>query len=427
LFNTVGSVAAGVGSTVNAVTDNTASSDVLPKIVGDVVGALTGTIEGLVGSVAEGLLNPDNKRPELGYEFKEPGLRDSRGPCPGLNLLANYGYLPRNGTVTFGQVVEAAARGFNMGPDLAALLSTFAVLTDGDIITESWNLGVGSGGLGGLNRHSTVEADVSPNREDYYNGCGDAHSLSSRLFKQNVEAASRSSKKDFGLDTMGDHYSISAAFSKNYNPWLYYFPFPSIVSFAAYNFYPQFFSNGTYGLGGVANYESISSIIGAQYSPKDDAFVYVPERWPENWYRRSFPYTTVQALTEGLLYIYAKNPIGMPIAQLGTPNLNATTLICNVYQGLNSVTPLGLAGTAEEIYAKVTWAIAKLDPYFKDTILGCPTSTISQNFLFPPENGGPLAPPPAVVANAGDNVYGKIYFKDAPEQPICSAASSPSS
>jgi hypothetical protein len=47
--------------------------------------------------------------------------------------------------------------------------------------------------------------------------------------------------------------------------------------------------------------------------------------------------------------------------------------------------------------------------------LGCPTSSISQNFLFPPQNGGPLAPPPSVLKNTGDNVYVKIYFKDAPQ------------
>lgn len=40
------------------------------------------------GSVAEGILNPDDKRPEEGYEFQAPGPNDSRGPCPGLNLLA---------------------------------------------------------------------------------------------------------------------------------------------------------------------------------------------------------------------------------------------------------------------------------------------------------------------------------------------------
>jgi len=52
-----------------------------------------------------------------------------------------------------------------MGADLATVLVVFAVLTDGDIETESWYLGSGLGNVGGLKRHSTVEADISPNRE----------------------------------------------------------------------------------------------------------------------------------------------------------------------------------------------------------------------------------------------------------------------
>lgn len=306
-----------------------------------------------------------------------------------------------------------------MGTDLATVLCTFAVLTDGDIATESWQLGEGLGELGGLNRHSTVEADISPNREDFYNGCGDDHHLSSRLFKQNVGFAKAGSGQ-FGLEEMGNQFAAIATFAQQYNPYLYYFPFPSIVSFAAFAFYPQFFSNGTYGFGGVANYESISSIIGAQYDKTSGEFIYVPERYPEQgWYRRSFPYGAVQALTEGLIDIYAKHPVPMPISQIDTSNLNATTILCDIYQGINSVTPLGLAGTEEEILAATTWAIAKLDPFFSDTVLGCPKNAFSNNFLYPNETGGPLATPPSVLANSGDNVYNKIYFKDAPTTPQC--------
>lgn len=196
-------------------------------------------------------------------------------------------------------------RGFNMGADLSTLLGVFAVLTDGDIATESWYLGAGPNNVGGLNRHSTVEADISPNREDYYNGCGDNHHLSSRLFKQNVALAAAS--KDFGLTTMGNQYLANSKFSQTNNPYLYYFPFPSIVSLGAFAFYPNFFSNGTYGAGGVANYESISSIIGARYNSQTDEFEYVPERWPEQgWYRRATPYGAVQTLIDGFGAIYTK-------------------------------------------------------------------------------------------------------------------------
>ncbi|KAF4773533.1 hypothetical protein HER10_EVM0001341 [Colletotrichum scovillei] len=394
-----------------------------PQILGGIIGSLTNTITGLLGAVAQGALNPANKRPEPGYDFIAPGPNDSRGPCPGLNLLANHGYLPRDGHVNLGQVIEATARGFNMGPDLSTILGVFAVLTDGDIVTESFYLGSGPGNVGGLNRHSTVEADISPNREDFYNGCGDAHHLSSRLFKQNVDIVAKSGTKQFDLTNMGTQYQQLSMFSQKNNPYLYYFPFPLIVSLGAFAFYPNFFSNGTYGLGGVANYESISSIIGAKYDPATGEFQYVPETWPANWYRRATPYTAVQTVLEGLL-IYLRNPVTPAVAQLGTGNLNATTLLCDVYQGINSLVPLFVAGTTEEVAAATTWAISKLDPYFGNTLLGCPTSVLSPNspsLIFPnaDQQGGPLNPPPSVAKHIGNNVYYKTYFTSAPVTPAC--------
>lgn len=194
-----------------------------------------------------------------------------------------------------------------MGTDLSSLLAVFAVLTNGDIATESFYLGSGPGNVGGLNRHDTVECDISVNREDYYLACGDNHHLSSRLFAQNVGFAAANPSKQFDETTMGNQYLANSKFSQKYNPYLYYFPFPSIVSLGAFVFYPNFFSNGTFGAGGVANYESISSIIGAQFNKTTGRFEYVPERWPaQGWYRRATEYGAVQALTDALAYIYTK-------------------------------------------------------------------------------------------------------------------------
>lgn len=72
-----------------------------------------------------------------------------------------------------------------------------------------------------------------------------------------------------------------------------------------------------------------------------------------------------------------------------------------MYQGLNSVTPLALAGDVEGIAAGITWALAKLDSAFGDTILGCPKSSISPNFLYPNHTGDALDPPPSVIKNTG--------------------------
>lgn len=424
-----------------------ASREAEPQIlnpVGNLLSSLGDVVSGLLNSVGNAIVVADNKRPEPGYTFQAPGPGDSRGPCPGLNLLANYGYLPRDGHVNFGQILDATSRGFNMGTDLATVLATFAVLGSGDLDNLSFYLGAGKNGIGGLNRHSVVEADVSPNREgmynnsptlntsdrftDYYNGCGDNHHLSSRLVKQMVGFAATDPNKQFSMNVMASHYGQSAGFSKNYNPFLYYFPFPQIVSLAAFSFYPQFFSNGTYGAGGVPNYKSIMSIIGAEYDSNRKEFKYVPERWPENWYRRAVPYGAVGALTDAFTQIYPRNIIVPGTAQLGTPNFSVQTILCDVYQGINSITPLTLGGTEEQTAKAISWALSVLDPVFKGTALGCPNSVVSPNFLFPnaQKEGGPVLPPkvPSDV-NTGDNVYNKFYFagSSAPTQPACNHAS----
>ncbi|KAF5353621.1 hypothetical protein D9758_013786 [Tetrapyrgos nigripes] len=56
------------------------------------------------------------------HGFQAPGPNDARGPCPGLNTLANHGYLPRNGTnITIPIVLQAVLDGFNVGPDVVTL------------------------------------------------------------------------------------------------------------------------------------------------------------------------------------------------------------------------------------------------------------------------------------------------------------------
>lgn len=62
--------------------------------VGNSLKGLGDTVGGLLNSVGNALVVADNKRPEPGYEFQAPGPGDSRGPCPGLNLLANCKFYP---------------------------------------------------------------------------------------------------------------------------------------------------------------------------------------------------------------------------------------------------------------------------------------------------------------------------------------------
>ena len=43
-----------------------------------------------------------------------------RSPCPGINALANHGYLPRNGlNISLEQFITGVREGYNFGPDVA--------------------------------------------------------------------------------------------------------------------------------------------------------------------------------------------------------------------------------------------------------------------------------------------------------------------
>lgn len=100
--------------------------------------------------------------------------RCSRGPCPGLNALANHGYLPRSGVVGLVQAATAVQQVYGLAYNIGLPLSLYATLVDGDPIAQTWSIGgappplpglpiIGSGnGLSGS--HNKYETDASPTR-----------------------------------------------------------------------------------------------------------------------------------------------------------------------------------------------------------------------------------------------------------------------
>ena len=45
------------------------------------------------------------------HAFQAPRSTDQRGPCPGLNALANHGYISRTGITSYAEVVTAINQG----------------------------------------------------------------------------------------------------------------------------------------------------------------------------------------------------------------------------------------------------------------------------------------------------------------------------
>ncbi|KAF9067699.1 Peroxidase, family 2-domain-containing protein [Rhodocollybia butyracea] len=94
------------------------------------------------------------------HQWQAPLPTDSRGPCPGLNTLANHGFLPRNGSnITIPIVLNAVQDGFNFQP--TDLLRTGAKL--GLLTTDNPD----SFTLQELALHGTIEHDASLSRNDY--------------------------------------------------------------------------------------------------------------------------------------------------------------------------------------------------------------------------------------------------------------------
>ena len=68
--------------------------------------------EGLVPfDAASQLVNVRGK-----HAFRPPGRGDQRGPCPGLNALANHNYLPHDGVATIEQFIESTSQGKALPP-----------------------------------------------------------------------------------------------------------------------------------------------------------------------------------------------------------------------------------------------------------------------------------------------------------------------
>ncbi|GLB39248.1 putative peroxidase, family 2 [Lyophyllum shimeji] len=132
--------------------------------------------------------------PEPGHPFIPPRRGDQRGPCPGLNTLANHGYLPRNGIASFEQIVSAVTRGFNMDYDLASGLTAFGMLARGNPYINKLSIGLDTplipplpGKIDGpitrgLAAHGRFEGDVSMTRQDF--AIGDNIHFQRELFAQ---------------------------------------------------------------------------------------------------------------------------------------------------------------------------------------------------------------------------------------------------
>ncbi|KAJ7705604.1 Chloroperoxidase, partial [Mycena rosella] len=93
------------------------------------------------------------------HNWIAPTATDVRSPCPGLNTLANHGYLPRNGrNISVPMIMAAALDGFNVRSDSIIQAAKFGLLSGNAFTTMD---------LDALQLHNLVEHDASISRGDF--------------------------------------------------------------------------------------------------------------------------------------------------------------------------------------------------------------------------------------------------------------------
>lgn len=98
-------------------------------------------------------------------QFTPASSTDLRSPCPGLNALANHGFIHRDGrNMTIPHLIEGLAAGLNMGVD-------FTLAIGGGGLLSSPHPDRGSFDLSDLDQHNfPIEHDSSLSRRDAFFG-----------------------------------------------------------------------------------------------------------------------------------------------------------------------------------------------------------------------------------------------------------------
>ncbi|KAI9046462.1 hypothetical protein LZ554_009211 [Drepanopeziza brunnea f. sp. 'monogermtubi'] len=109
-------------------------------------------------------------------EYIAPVETDTRGPCPMLNSVANYGYIPRNGlNISMAELIKGFAESINLDPAATIVFGTAAMLTSTTGNPNTFNLDDIVQQGPGLLAH-----DASLSRADQY--WGDALTLNTTVW-----------------------------------------------------------------------------------------------------------------------------------------------------------------------------------------------------------------------------------------------------
>ncbi|KAG6809746.1 hypothetical protein H0H92_014881 [Tricholoma furcatifolium] len=286
--------------------------------------------------------------PEPSHPYIAPGPNDIRGPCPGLNTLANHGYIPRNGIATYEQIVNATSHAFNMGYVLSSALTAFGMLARGNPYTNQISIGlddplvipplpgrIDGPETRGLAAHGRFEGDVSLTRQDV--ALGDNIHFQQSLFSQLVKVVSEygdnsnvtGPRSIVNQESLARYRQLRYNESMQQNPVMSYPTGRMLLSYGEIGFILNLFANGT---DGTLSIPAMTSIFRDQ-------------RIPPNFYRRASPGTPLIILNTAN-EVYALHPVTAGAKVNGKFVADPTPNNCSMYDAMaGQLVPNVLANT----------------------------------------------------------------------------------
>ncbi|KAF4120602.1 LOW QUALITY PROTEIN: Peroxidase, family 2 [Geosmithia morbida] len=297
------------------------------------------------------------------HSFQPPDFEngDQRGPCPGLNALANHGYISRDGiagqkynipTTVAWEEPKTNGTVFGMSIELATVLSVMGTVGVGNPLSLDPGFSIGGkstkvsnvlGNLLGLlgvprgleGSHNWIEGDSSNTRDDLY-VTGDASTMNMDLFNE-VDALFETTDA-LTMEDIGDRASRRLQDSISTNPYFYYGPYTGFVARnAGYLFSGRLLSNHSieYPGGGHLTRDVFRSFWGVVTNSQGELeYKRGWERIPENWYRINIDYSLVELNVDLVIWTLKHPELASIGGNLGKVNTFAGVDIANITSGV---------------------------------------------------------------------------------------------
>lgn len=208
-----------------------------------------------------------------------------RGPCPGLNTLANHGYIPRDGIVNPIQLLEGTFQGLNLSPDLAAILTALSFVMMGDFTQMKLSIGDRYGLGDGLNHHGGLEGDASVTRKDHY--FGNSWDADPKLVAQFINETNTYGKGNVDIWSLANSRYRAWDFGRRFNPIFDFNPWRALVAYAESGF--------------------VHELLRGSFVRFDECMIkswFLHERFPEGWSKRAVPFSAPEILAwAGVIFL----------------------------------------------------------------------------------------------------------------------------